>query len=82
MKEAPSMVPHYIMLSIFFIAGAVCFISAMSNAKWFLNSRNLSFLRSHLSPKWVRIVYGIIGIALMVIALLFYHKIDVMNMQQ
>ncbi len=82
MKEAPSLIPHYIMLGIFFLAGAVCFIAALSNAKWFLESRNLGFLRNYFKPKWIRVIYIIIGIALMVFALSFYHNLQLLELKK
>ena len=82
MKESVSLVPHYIMLGIFFIAGAICFLSALANAKWFLNSRNLGFLRRYLSPFWIRIAYGVLGVCLMIIALFFYHNLQTLDFQK
>lgn len=76
MKEATSLTPHYIMLAIFFLAGAVCFIASLANAQWFLNSRNIIFLRKYLKPKWIRIAYIIIGLILMISALYFYHNLQ------
>ena len=75
MKEVQSLMPHYIMQGIFFLAGAICFVAALTNAKWFLDSNHIGFLRRYLSRKLIRILYILIGIALMCLALYFYANL-------
>lgn len=82
MKEASSFIPHYIMLGIFFLAGATCFLASLSNAKWFLNSRNIGFLRKYIPPTGIRIIYIFIGAILMVLALYFYYNLRNIQFEQ
>lgn len=76
MKEAPNMIPHYIMQGIFFVAGAICFIAALSDAKWFFNARNVGYLKKYFNRKAIRVIYAFIGIALMCLALFFYYNLQ------
>ena len=76
MKEVTNLVPHYIMLAIFFGVGALCFIAALSNFKWFFNSSNVAFLRKYIkNPQYIRLIYAVIGIVLMCLALYFYYTL-------
>lgn len=77
MKEATSLIPHYIMLGIFFLSGTVCFISALANAKWFFDSQSLNFFKKRIEQRMtLRIIYAIIGILLMCLALYFYYTLQ------
>lgn len=78
MKEATNLIPHYIMLGIFFVVGALCFIAAISNSKWFFSSGNVAFLKKYFkNPNYIRLIYAIIGIALMCLALYFYYTLKI-----
>ncbi len=76
MNEIPNLIPHYIMQGIFFLAGAVCFIAALSNAKWFFESKNIDYLRKYFNRTIIRIIYATLGIALMTLALYFYYNLE------
>ena len=82
MKEIPNLIPHYIMQGIFFLAGAICFIAALANTKWFFEARNIGFLRGHFNRKALRIIYAIIGISLMCLALYFYYNLEQLQLPQ
>ena len=75
MQEVQSLLPHYIMQGIFFLAGAICFLVALADAKWFFESGHIGFLRKYLNRKAMRLLYAIIGIILMCLALYFYYNL-------
>ena len=82
MKEVQSLIPHYIMQGIFFLAGAICFLAALANSKWFFESSNIRFLRKYLNRNMIRVVYAIIGITLMCLALYFYYNLEQVILKQ
>ena len=70
------------MQAIFFIAGAVCFLAALADAKWFFTSRNVAYLKKYFNRKGIRIIYAIIGVVLMGLALFFYYNLQQISFEK
>lgn len=62
----------YFMMGIFAVAGLVSFLAAAFNWAWFFTAQNSQYVVKRLGRQKARLVYGIVGFILMMMAVFFY----------
>ena len=66
------MTGHYFVQIIFAVAGLVSLSAAVFNWEWFFTARNTQSIVQWAGRKWSRVLYGILGMILMIMAAFFY----------
>ncbi|MCM1292485.1 MAG: immunity 17 family protein [Bacteroides sp.] len=67
--------PLCIMASLFLLAGVVSLLAAWRNWDWFFNSTNVRMLTFDLRRPYCRLLYGVLGLAMIAMGVkLFYDK--------
>jgi hypothetical protein len=62
----------YFMTIIFAIAGIISFLAAIFNWGWFFTSQNAQYLVKQYGRQKSRLIYGAMGLALIIMATYFY----------
>jgi hypothetical protein len=70
------MTPHYFILSIFAIAGSVAFLASVCGWRWFFNAHNAQSVVRRFGIKSARWIYGVIGLAMILLAVYFYSVVS------
>ena len=65
---------HYVLQSIFLIAGVTALWASLLDRDWFFNSDNAAFVVKRLGRKKSRWFYGILGILFIASAIIFCLK--------
>lgn len=66
---------HYIMQAIFATMGTISLLASLRNWEWFFAAQNMQFITSRMGRNGARIIYGILGIVLIVLAIYFYQEV-------
>jgi TRAP-type C4-dicarboxylate transport system permease small subunit len=69
------MTPHYVILSIFVIAGCVAVLASLFGWRWFLEAHNAHSIVGRVGITAARWIYGIIGVAMILLAIYFYNQL-------
>ena len=62
----------YFMMGIFAVAGIVSFLASAFNWGWFFTAQNAQYIVKRIGRQKARIVYGLLGLVLMMMAVYFY----------
>lgn len=68
----------YVVQGIFLVAGIIALLAALLNWEWFFNARNTLFIVNALGRRRTRWFYGIIGILLIGMSLLFWYQTSIL----
>lgn len=62
----------YFMTGIFAIAGIIAFLAASFNWGWFFTAQNAQYVVKRYGRQKARLIYGILGLVLIIMAVYFY----------
>ena len=65
----------YFMTFIFAIAGIIAFLAASFNWGWFFTAQNAQYVVKRFGRQKARLIYGTLGLALVLLAVYFYLHI-------
>lgn len=68
------MAPHYFIISLFALSGIVALLAAVLDWDWFFTAQNTRFIVSRLGRRRARWCYGVLGVVLMAMAVLFFYE--------
>ena len=70
------MFAHYLLQTIMLLSGAIALSAAVFDADWFFKSRNAEPVVRMFGRERSRLLYALLGIALMAAALFFYMRVS------
>lgn len=73
------MAPHYFIISLFALSGIVSLLAAVLDWDWFFTAQNTRFIVRNLGRHRARWCYGVLGVVLMVMAVVFFWQLQNTN---
>ncbi len=73
------MAPHYFIISLFALSGIVSLLAAVLDWDWFFTAQNTRFIVSRLGRRRARWCYGVLGVVLMGMAVVFFWQLQNTN---
>lgn len=73
------MAPHYFIISLFALSGIVSLLAAVLDWDWFFTAQNTRFIVSRLGRRRARWCYGVLGVVLVVMAVVFFWQLQNTN---
>lgn len=73
------MAPHYFIISLFVLSGIVSLLAAVLDWDWFFTAQNTRFIVSRLGRRRARWCYGVLGVVLMGMAVVFFWQLQNTN---
>ena len=73
------MAPHYFIISLFALSGIVSLLAAVLDWDWFFTAQNTRFIVSRLGRRHARWCYGVLGVVLMGMAVVFFWQLQNTN---
>ncbi|MDR0657886.1 MAG: immunity 17 family protein [Mediterranea sp.] len=67
--------PHYFVQGLFAVTGIIALLASLLDWDWFFKAQNTQFIMRNVGRSWARLFYGILGLALMGMAIYFYVEI-------
>ena len=67
--------PHYFVQGLFAVTGIIALLASLLDWDWFFKAQNTQFIVRNVGRPWARLFYGILGLALMGMAIYFYVEI-------
>ena len=67
--------PHYFVQGLFAVTGIIALLASLLDWDWFFKAQNTQFIVRKGGRSWARLFYGILGLALMGMAIYFYVEI-------
>jgi hypothetical protein len=67
---------HYLIQAIFVIGGLIALLSAIFNWNWFFTAQNSQFVVKNTGRRKARLIYAIIGIAMICTGVFFFMYIQ------
>lgn len=71
------MAPHYFILGLFALAGAISLLASLLNWEWFFTAHNAQVVVRRIGRTRARIVYGVLGLLLIGMAAFFLHSLGI-----
>ena len=69
------LIPHFILLGLFILAGILSLLAALFNWNWFFNTNNVQGLIRRFGLKRTRCFYAIMGLVFITMAIYFIDKL-------
>lgn len=73
------MAPHYFIISLFALSGIVSLLAAVLDWDWFFTAQNTRFIVRNLGRHRARWCYGVLGVVLMGMAVVFFWQLQNTN---
>ena len=73
------MAPHYFIISLFALSGIVSLLAAVLDWDWFFTAQNTRFIVNRLGRRRARWCYGVLGVVLMGMAVVFFWQLQNTN---
>ncbi|MGL4519744.1 MAG: immunity 17 family protein [Phocaeicola sp.] len=67
---------HYLLQAIFATMGGVSLLASLLNWEWFFTAQNMQFITSRVGRGGARIIYALLGVALIALAIYFFTEVQ------
>ncbi len=75
------MAAQYFIQILFAVTGIISLLASILNWKWFFTAQNAQFIVRKLGRRHARFFYGLVGIILMIMSVLFFFQVKEAGIQ-